>query len=304
VRIQQNGRVTVLCGAGAQGQGHRTIWAQIAADHLGVDPDRIDVKIADTDAISMGVGTFASRVTVNAGNSVNTAARTVRGKLLRLAGHLLEASEEDLELADGKVQVKGIPGRHKTFAELARISQGMPGFSFPEGVTCGMEETVYFSPERSTYCNGTHVVEVEVDIHTGKVGIVRYAVAHDSGRLINPMLVDGQIQGGVAHGIGNALYEFMGYDAQAQPTTTTFADYTMPTAPDVPAVVMTHIETPSPLNPLGVKGAGEGGTIPAAAAITSAIEDALSPFGLRFNETPLLPQRLAHHLREAGALAG
>jgi carbon-monoxide dehydrogenase large subunit len=300
VRVQQNGRITVICGAGAQGQGHKTIWAQITADHLGVSPELIDVVIADTDAIAMGVGTFASRVTVNAGNSVNTAARTVRGKLLKLASHLLEASEEDLELVEGQVQVKGIPGRHKTFSQLARISQGMPGFSFPEGVTCGMEETVYFSPERSTYCNGSHVVEVEVDIHTGRVKILRYVVAHDSGVLINPMLVDGQIQGGVAHGIGNALYEFMGYDDQAQPTTTTFADYTMPMATDVPEVLMTHIETPSPLNPLGVKGAGEGGTIPAAAAITSAIEDALSPFGIRFNETPLLPQRLAWHLRKAG----
>ncbi len=299
VRVQQNGRVTVICGAGAQGQGHRTIWAQICADHLGVAPDQIDVVIADTDTISMGVGTFASRVTVNAGNSVNTAAAVVRGKLVKLAAHLLEAAEEDLDLVDGRVQVKGVPGRHKTFAQLARLSQGMPGFSFPAGVTCGMEETVYFSPERSTYCNGTHVVEVEVDIHTGRVRILNYAVAHDSGRLINPMLVDGQIQGGVAHGIGNALFEVMGYDSQAQPTTTTFADYTMPTAPDIPQVKMTHIETPSPLNPLGVKGAGEGGTIPAAAAIVSAIEDALSPFGVVLDETPLLPQRLLQKLHEA-----
>jgi aerobic carbon-monoxide dehydrogenase large subunit len=301
VRVQQNGRVTVVCGAGAQGQGHKTIWTQICADLLGVSPQQIDVNIADTDAIAMGVGTFASRVTVNAGNSVNSAALAVRGKLLKLASHLLEASEEDLELVDARVQVKGIPGRHKSFADLARISQGMPGFSFPEGVSCGLEETVYFSPERSTYCNGTHIAEVEVDIQTGRVGIMRYSVAHDSGRLINPMLVDGQIQGGVAHGIGNALYERMAYDSQAQPITTTFADYTMPMATDVPAVHMTHIETPSPLNPLGVKGAGEGGTIPAAAAIIRAIEDALSPYGIKIEETPVLPQRLVAMLREAGA---
>lgn len=303
VRVQQNGRVTILTGAAPHGQGHKTTLAQICADQLGVDLDRIDLVTADTDAVSMGIGTFASRITVNAGNSVHIASQAVRQKLLKLAGFLLEAAEADLELTDARVSVKGVPGKHKTFAELARTAQGMPGFSFPEGVTCGMEHTEYFSPERSTYCNGTHVAEVEVDIRTGYVKILRYSVAHDSGKLINPLIVDGQIQGGVAHGIGNALFEWMGYDDNAQPVTTNFGEYLLPMATDVPRVKMAHIETPSPLNPLGVKGAGEGGTIPAAAAITAAIEDALSPFGVKLTQTPVFPQRIVELLKAAGAYA-
>jgi carbon-monoxide dehydrogenase large subunit len=303
VRVQQNGRVTILTGAAPHGQGHKTTFAQICADHLGVGLDQIDVVTADTSAVSMGVGTFASRITVNAGNSVHIAGQAVRQKLLKLAAALMEASEDDLELAEGRVAVKGVPGMHKTFAELARTAQGMPGFSFPEGVTCGLEHTEYFSPVRSTYCNGTHVAEVEVDVHTGYVKVLRYSVAHDSGRLINPLIVDGQIQGGVAHGIGNALLEWMGYDQNAQPVTTNFGEYLMPMATDVPRVEMAHIESPSPLNPLGVKGAGEGGTIPAAAAITAAIENALEPFGIKLTQTPVFPQRIVELLEASGAYA-
>ncbi|MBI2960257.1 MAG: xanthine dehydrogenase family protein, partial [Betaproteobacteria bacterium] len=303
VRIQQTGRVTILTGAAPHGQGHKTTFAQICADHLGVGLDQIDVITADTNAVSMGIGTFASRTTVNAGNSVHIAGQMVRQKLLKLAASLMEASEADLELSGGRVSVKGVPGMHKTFGELARTAQGMPGFSFPEGVSCGLEHTEYFSPERSTYCNGTHVAEVEVDIRTGYVKILRYSVAHDSGRLINPLIVDGQVQGGVAHGIGNALLEWMGYDENAQPVTTNFGEYLMPMATDVPKVDMAHLETPSPLNPLGVKGAGEGGTIPAAAAITAAIENALEPFGVKLAQTPVFPQRIVELLAASGAYA-
>jgi carbon-monoxide dehydrogenase large subunit len=301
VRVQQNGRVTILTGAAPHGQGHKTTFAQICADQLGVDLDSIDVITADTNAVSMGIGTFASRITVNAGNSVHVAAQIVRKKVLKLAAFLLDAGEDALALGGGKVAVRDAPERCKTFAQLSRVAQGMPGFSFPEGVTCGLEHTEYFSPAQSAYCNGTHVVEVEVDIRTGQVKILRYAVAHDSGKLINPLIVDGQIQGGVAHGVGNALFEWMGHDDQAQPITTHFGEYLIPLATDVPSVTMTHIESPSPLNPLGVKGAGEGGTIPAAAAITGAIEDALAPFGVRLTETPLSPGRIVELLSAAGA---
>src|SRR5262249_35810323 len=158
--------------------------------------------------------------------------------------------------------------------------------------------TAYFTPPQAAYCNGTHVVEVEVDVETGAVHIPNYSVAHDSGTLINPLIVDGQIQGGVAHGIGNALLEWMGYDASAQPLTTTFADYLLPGARDVPAVNAAHLETPSPLNPLGVKGAGEGGTIPAAAAIVAAVENALAPFGVKITDSPITPARIVSLLRE------
>lgn len=303
VRVQQNGRVSILTGAAGNGQGHKTTFAQICADQLGVGLNGIDVINADTNAVSMGIGTFASRITVNAGNSVHIASQAVRQKLLKLAGVLLQASEAELELEGGRVSVKGAPDRHKTFAELARIAQGMPGFSFPEGITCGLEHTEYFSPVRSTYCNGTHVAEVEVDIRTGYARILGYVVAHDSGNLVNPLIVDGQIQGGVAHGIGNALFEWMGYDDNAQPVTTNFGEYLLPMATDVPKVKMAHIETPSPLNPLGVKGAGEGGTIPAAAAITAAIENALSPFGVKLTQTPVFPQRIVELLKAGGAYA-
>jgi carbon-monoxide dehydrogenase large subunit len=164
----------------------------------------------------------------------------------------------------------------------------------------GLEVSDYFTPRQATYCNGTHVAEVEVDPETGRVDITRYVVAHDSGRIINPMIVDGQVQGGVAHGVGNALLEVMRYDDEAQPQSMTFADYLLPMAPNVPDVEIIHIETPSPLNPLGVKGAGEGGTIPAAAAIISAIEDALQPFGVRLSQTPVSPE-LISHLASRGA---
>ena len=176
-----------------------------------------------------------------------------------------------------------------------------PASRFAPGQAPGLEHTAYFTPPQASYCNGTHVVEVEVDPFTGGVTLLDYTVAHDSGNIINPLIVDGQVQGGVAHGIGNALFEWMKYDAGAQPLTTSFQDYLLPAAPDVPGCRIEHVETPNPLNPLGVKGAGEGGTIPAPAAIISAIEDALSPFGVRFADMPLTPDRIVEALREAGA---
>jgi aerobic carbon-monoxide dehydrogenase large subunit len=173
--------------------------------------------------------------------------------------------------------------------------------SLPAGQAAGLEHTAYYTPPQAAYCSGTHVAEVEVDHMTGGVKVLNYTVAHDSGRVINPLIVDGQVQGGVAHGIGNALLEWMQYDDNAQPLTTTFADYLLPMATDVPTCVIAHVETVNPLNPLGVKGAGEGGTIPAPAAIIAAIEDALSPFNVHFAETPLTPERIVAALRAAGA---
>jgi carbon-monoxide dehydrogenase large subunit len=181
------------------------------------------------------------------------------------------------------------------------MSQGMPGFSLQPGQTAGLENTAYFTPPQAAYCSGTHVAEVEVDLVTGGVKILNYSVAHDAGNIINPLIVDGQVQGGVAHGIGNALFEWMQYDDEGQPLTTSFADYLIPMAGDVPSCKIAHVETPSPLNPIGVKGAGEGGTIPAPAAIISAIEDALKEFGVHVTDTPLTPGRLVELLTAAGA---
>ncbi len=301
VRVQDNGKVLVKSGAAPHGQGHQTMFQQIVADELGVPLDDISVVLGDTDAIAMGVGTFASRITANAGPAALLASQTVRARVVKLAARALSVAEADLVLADGRAEAKSGNRPSIGLGDLAKLSQGYPGFSFAPGDVPGLEHTAYFTPPQAAYCNGTHVAEVEVDAATGGVRILNYSVAHDSGTLINPLIVDGQIQGGVAHGIGNALLEFMAYDANAQPLTTTFADYLLPSSSEVPAVKSTHIETPSPLNPLGVKGAGEGGTIPAAAAIVAAIENALSPFGVRFSDSPLTPDKIVAALRGRSA---
>jgi len=292
VRVQENGKVLVKSGAAPQGQGHQTMFQQIVADALGVPLHDIAVVLGDTDAIAMGIGTFASRITANAGPAALLASQTVRARALKLASRALSVPEADLVLTDGRAEAKSGNRPSIALGELAKLSQGYPGFSFGPGDLPGLEHTAYFTPPQAAYCNGTHVAEVEVDIATGGVRILDYSVAHDSGTLINPLIVDGQIQGGVAHGIGNALFEFMAYDANAQPLTTTLADYLLPSSCEVPAVKSVHIETPSPLNPLGVKGAGEGGTIPAAAAIVAAIENALQPFDVRFSDSPLIPDKI------------
>jgi len=301
VRILPSGRVTVATGAATQGQGTHTMLSQIVADRLGARIEDIVVTAGDTHAISQGVGAFASRQAINAGNSAMMAGDSVKAQIVALAAHTLGVAETEIDVEDGRVIARGGNKPILTFGELARLAQGMPGFSLAVGQTPGLEHTAYFTPPQASYCNGTHVAEVEVDPMTGGVRTLNYTVAHDSGNVINPMIVDGQVQGGVAHGIGNALFEFIKYSADAQPLTTTFADYLMPMAPDVPACVIEHVETPNPLNPLGVKGAGEGGTIPAPAAIIAAIEDALSPFGVHFAEMPLTPDRIVAALQAAGA---
>jgi len=301
VRVLPNGRVAVATGATTQGQGTATTLAQVVADEVGCRMADIVLTAGDTAAISQGVGAFASRQAINAGSSARIAATNVRGQIIALAARVLGVPPEAIELEDGRATSQAGNRPSISLGELARVAQGVPGFSFAEGQAPGLESTAYFTPPQASYCNGTHVAEVEVDPYTGAVTILSYTVAHDSGNVINPLIVDGQVQGGVAHGIGNALFEWMRYDADAQPMTTTFQDYLLPTAADVPACRIEHVETPNPLNPLGVKGAGEGGTIPAPAAIVGAIEDALSPFGVRFADMPLTPDRIVEALRRAGA---
>jgi carbon-monoxide dehydrogenase large subunit len=212
---------------------------------------------------------------------------------------VLEAAEHDLELKDGAVNVVGAPELKVSLGEIARILQGAPGYGFPAGVDPGLEANENFRTDALCYANGCHAAEVEVDTETGEVRVVRYIALQDSGTMINPMMVEGQIHGGVAHGIGNALYEWMGYDDAGQPVTTTFADYLLPTSTEVPMLTTLYKETPSPLNPLGVKGVGEAGTIPAAAALISAVEDALSPFDVRIDYFPLTPSKLVAMIRAA-----
>ena len=300
IRVLPNGKVAVATGATTQGQGTRTTLSQVVADRVGCRIEDIVMTVGDTAAISQGVGAFASRQAINAGSSAAIAGDSVRGQIVALAARTLGVAESEIDLEDGRAIARGGNRPSLGFGELARLAQGMPGFSFAPGQAPGLEHTAYFTPPQASYCNGTHVVEVEVDVQTGGVTILNYTVGHDSGNVINPMIVDGQVQGGVAHGIGNALFEWMKYDDQAQPLTTTFQDYLLPSAPDVPGCTIEHVETPNPLNPLGVKGAGEGGTIPAPAAIVAAIEDALSPFGVHFAEVPLTPARIVAALAAAG----
>jgi aerobic carbon-monoxide dehydrogenase large subunit len=301
VRVLPTGKVLVYSGSSPQGQGHKTTLAQVCADQLGVKLEDISVTCGDTGAIAMGVGTVSSRSGANAGSAVQMAADEVRRKLLKLAARDLEALEDDLELADGRVHLKGDPAAGVSFKQLFAdsLSGARLGGWMPRGISPGLDSTMSFVPSASTFCNGTHVVEVEVDIHTGMVSIVRYIVAHDCGNIINPLIVEGQIQGGVAHGIGNALFELMAYDREGQPLTANFADYTLPTATSVPRVEIVHLCSPTPINPLGVKGAGEGGTIPAPAAIIAAVENALAPFGVKIDEFPLTPLRLIELLRDS-----
>jgi carbon-monoxide dehydrogenase large subunit len=299
VRVTGTGVVSVLTGAAAIGQGLVTALSQICAEQLGMRPQDVRVIHGDTAVVPWGLGAFASRQTVTAGSSVYLAARGVAEKAKNLGGMMMQRAPDDLEVADGQVRVKDDPSRSIALAELARILRGGPGYAFPPGFDPGLEATASFRTDLLAYANACHVVEVEVDIETAEVRVTRYFALHDSGVRINPMIVDGQTHGSISHGLGNALFEWMGYDAHAQPITTSFADYLMPTATEVPRFETAYRQSPSPMNPLGVKGAGEPGVIPASPAIMSAIENALSPFGIRIAETPLLPARLHALIAEA-----
>jgi carbon-monoxide dehydrogenase large subunit len=297
VRVSTSGKLTVYTGATPQGQSHKTTLAQIAADHFGCTPDDITIVTADTAATGLGVGSFAARTAVNAGSSVHLASAQVAQKIKQFAAQMMEVAEQDVVLESGYAKVAGSDVK-RSFREVAAVAVGMPGFSMAGGPSPGLEATSHFTPDQSTYSNGTHIAEVEVDIETGQVTVTRYLVMHDCGTVINPMVVEGQIVGGVIHGVGNAFFERLIYDDQAQPVSTHFGEYLLPLATDSPSVEVLHMETPSPLNPLGLKGAGEGGTIAAIAALLSAVENALEPFGVHIAEAPITPQRIVELLGE------
>ena len=298
VRVGPSGKVLVLSGATAMGQSTRTMLAQIVAEQLGGDMANITVKTGDTDAIPMGIGGSNSRQTVTAGSSAHLAAKKVRQKALKVAALLLKAHEQDLEIVGNEVRVKGSADLRIALGRVANTVAGTPGYSLPGEVEPGMEATEYFVVDDMAYANGSAVAEVEVDVETGAVRIVRYVIAHDCGRILHPVIVDGQIMGGAAHGIGNALYEWMGFDENGQPVTTNLGEYLLVTATEMPPVDIIHQESPSPLNPLGVKGVGECGVVPAPAAILSAVEDALSPFGVRVTKAPLFPAEIVDLIQQ------
>jgi carbon-monoxide dehydrogenase large subunit len=293
VQVQASGKVSVATGIGTQGQGHFTSLAQIAADQVGVDVRQIDVVTGDTDQFYWGAGTFASRGAVVAGNAVNEAAKVVREKILHLAAEHFECDAADLVLADGEVSVVGVPGKAVRLGELAVKANPMRGAVRP-GSEPGLEATRYFGPPRGATASGVHAMLVEVDPETFSIEILKYVVVHDCGTVINPLILAGQIHGGVAQGIGNAFYEQLLFDTQGQLLTASLADYLLPTALDVPRMELDHADTASPLNPLGIKGAGEAGAIPVGALFAQAIEDALQlpRHGVELLEIPLSPNRL------------
>ena len=295
VRLDASGKVLVATGACSQGQGHETVYAQIAADALAVPLEDVSVTGGDTDAIPFGIGTFASRSTVLAGSAVAASGAAVRGKLVRAAARLLEAAEADLLVEDGRVFVRGSPGRGITFSSIVRSS--LPSFQAPGAVEPDFEATTYQGVPTVTYASAVHVAVVEVDPETGRVSLLRYVVAHDCGRVINPMLVDGQIHGGVAQGVGGGLGEEIVYDSAGQLLTGSLMDYAVPRADELPAIETVHLEHLSPRNPLEVKGVGEGGAISPPAALANAIEDALAPFGVRITEGPVTSTRIVALLR-------
>ncbi len=296
VRLDRSGRAIVASGACSQGQGHETVFAQIAADALGIPLDWVTVIGADTDRVTFGVGTFASRSAVMAGSAIHLACEKVREKVLAAAADQFEAPAGDLEIEAGQVRVRGVPASAVPLTAVVQAS--VPTFATAGDPT--FEATVYYHTPNLTYASGVHVAQVEVDPETGKVTVLRYLVSHDCGRLINPMIVDGQMHGGVVQGIGGALWEEIRYDAAGQLLTGTLLDYAIPAASDVPFIETRHLEYPSPRNPLGVKGAGEGGTVSPPAAIANAIEDALAPFGVRIRMTPVTPAEIVW-LIEQGA---
>jgi aerobic carbon-monoxide dehydrogenase large subunit len=311
VKVETDGSVVVATGLTTQGQGHQTAFAQVAADMLGVPLDRVTVVTGDTRRFGYAVGTFASRALVMSGNAIAAAARKVRDKALRIAGDALEADPGDLEIADGIVQVRGVPTsaiplstiavlsnplRYAFDAESVRATQfALPADPdqppVPEGEQPGLEATGFYSPPRATFANGMHAAVVETDPDTAEITILRYCVVHDCGTLVNPRIVEGQVHGGVAQGVGGALYERMVYDGDGQLLNASFMDFLMPYSTEVPTIEIDHLETPTPLNPLGIKGAGEAGVIPGMAVLASAISDAE---GFPITRMPISPSELFH----------
>ena len=302
VRVHVTGAVTVYTGTSPHGQGHETGFAQIVADRLGVDPAQIEVIHGDTGTGPQGLGTYGSRSLAVGGESVARATAKVADKARAIVAHRLEAAPEDVEVRDGRFSIKGSPDRGMTLAEVAGAAY-IPD-DLPEEMEPGLEETSFYDPSNFVFPFGAHACVVDVDAETGKVDVVRYVAVDDCGPAINPMLIDGQVHGGVVHAIGQALFERVHYDEAGQLVTGTFVDYALPSAADVPPFETDRTETPSPVNSLGVKGVGEAGTIAASAAVTNAVIDALRPVGVTYINMPLSPMRIWEEIQRAQSAMG
>jgi len=298
VRIDPSGKIYVASGVCPQGQGMETIFAQIAADMWQVAPEDVVVALADTSAIAIGFGTMASRSTVTLSAAMHHASERLRLKAFSIAANLLECAEADLELRNGGVGIAGVPGATLSLARLAQAAR--PGWDNerPAGMDAGLEETFYWHPPTVTWSYAVHAAIVEVDVETGRVRLENYAIAHDCGVVVNPMLVEGQIIGGAVQGIGGALSEAIAYDAGGQLLSGSLMDYALPFAADMPDMRIVHQHSPSALNPLGVKGVGEGGAVAPPAAIANAVSDALAEFGVEVNATPVRGEKLVEAMRK------
>ncbi len=302
VRVHPSGSATVYSGASPHGQGLDTSFAQIAADRLGIDPELIDVIHGDTDTGPFGWGTYGSRSLSVGGEAIARASEKVQEKAKKVCAAMLEAAPEDIELADGTFRVKGSPDKSMTMAEISGAAH-IPPQELPAEIEPGLEETSFYDPENFVFPFGAHACIVDVDIETGKVKVVDYYAVDDCGPAINPMLIEGQVHGGIAHAIGQALYEQVVYDDEGQLVTGTFVDYALPTAAELPSFNTDRTETPSPVNSLGVKGVGEAGTIAATPAVTAAVLDAISHTGVDWIDMPLTPLRMWEALHGDGQKA-
>src|SRR6267154_441640 len=298
VRIDPSGKVYVACGAAPQGQGMETTFSQVVADIWRVAPEDVVLTFADTASIAIGFGTMASRSTVTASGAMHQASGKLREKVFAIAANLLECAAADLELRDGGVGVVGVPGATLSLAKVPQAAR--PGWENPRppGVDAGLEEIAYWQPPTVTWSYAVHAAIVEVDADTGRVTLENYAVTHDCGTVVNPMLVEGQIMGGAVQGLGGILGEAIAYDSNGQLLSGSLMDYALPIASDMPPMRIVHQHSPSPLNPLGVKGVGEGGAVGPPAAVANAVCDALAAFGIEVNATPVRPQELVRLIRQ------
>jgi carbon-monoxide dehydrogenase large subunit len=297
VRVNPDGSATVIIGTGPSGQGHETTWAQVVGHELGIPVDRIKVSHGDTSESPMGVGTFGSRSAAVDGTATYQAAVKVRDRAAGIAAHLLEAAAEDVRFADGGAHVVGTPGRTVTWEEIADVAYRP--HKGPEGMEAGLEAHAIFSPGNATWPFGSHLALVEVDPETGNVDLLRYIAVDDCGNVINPMIVAGQIHGGIAQGLGQAMLEEAIYDEDGNLLTASLVDYPIPTASDVPTLELGWTTTPTDVNPLGVKGVGEAGTIGSAQTIVNAVVDALTPLGVKHVDMPLRPRKVWQAIQDA-----
>ena len=299
IRVHPTGKVLARIGVQTQGQGHETTFAQIIAEELGFPVADIKIEYGDTDTAPYGLGTYASRSTPVAGAATAMAARKIRDKARKLAAHLLEANEDDLEWTNGKFSVKGSPDRSKTIQEIAFAAYT----NHPQGMEAGLEAVDYYDPPNLTFPFGSYICVVDIDKGTGQVHVRRFVAVDDCGNIINPMIVDGQIHGGLTMGFAPALYEEITYDENGQNQAGTFMDYLLPTAIETPAWEVAKTVTPSPHHPIGAKGVGESATVGAPPAIANAVVDALWHLGVRNIDIPITPQKVWKILRDNGVTA-